>query len=660
MAMIKCKMCGGDLVLTQDSTVAECEYCGSLQTVPSSDNEKKLVQFERAERLRKNCDFDKAAGVYEAIVADFRQEAEAYWGLVLCKYGIEYVDDPATGKKIPTCHRSSFDSIMEDPNFDQTLENADVVARKVYREEAKVIEEIRKGIIEVSNKEDPYDIFICYKESDENGGRTLDSVLAQDIYDALTEKGYRVFFSRITLEDKLGQEYEPYIFAALNSAKVMIAVGTDYEYYNAVWVKNEWSRYLKLMAAGQKKTLIPCYKGIDAYDMPKEFTKLQAQDMGKVGAMQDLLRGIDKILAAPQPAKAESGIQEADIQRTIIYNNALEKMAEKKKKKKIAAYKEAIAKLESIAGWKDVDEQLEKAKAELKKLKKKRTIKRLIRWLIFLLILGAAGAYVFSLWLGELRGEFELGLNRMEMGRYEDAVTRFESARFYDDKEDDYGSAAEMKELAESKIAGGAAALEKLLAGTSNMMHDGFFYNPALLSGDDAVIDEMMAEMLGITIDEMGEIPAGEMEELYKVMVASGEIGINLEGQIQIYYGSDSTQYEVRCADDFAGIEYSGTVSYNVDTKEYNFMLADKVLKGRLTEKGIIIDGTEYYNGKYMVESIYAHAENLITEGQYREALLFMETNMYAMDMAGMFIEDYGQYQDNWQALYDVAVQKSY
>lgn len=31
----------------------------------------------------------------------------------------------------------------------------------------------------------------------------------------------------------------------------MLAIGTDYEYYNAVWVKNEWSQYLKLMAKGQ-------------------------------------------------------------------------------------------------------------------------------------------------------------------------------------------------------------------------------------------------------------------------------------------------------------------------------------------------------------------------------------------------------------------------
>ena len=296
MAVIKCKMCGGDLVLVEGQSVAECEYCGSKQTVPAADNEKKLIQFERAERLRKNCEFDKAAGLYEAIVSDFRQEAEAYWGLVLCKYGIEYVDDPATGKKIPTCHRSSFDSIMEDSDFEQALENADSVARRVYREEAKQIEEIRKGIIAVSANEQPYDIFICYKETDENGDRTLDSVLAQDIYDALTEKSYRTFFARISLEDKLGQEYEPCIFAALNSAKIMLAVGTDYEFYNAVWVKNEWSRYLKLMTKDKSKHLIPCFKGIDAYDMPKEFAKLQAQDLGKVGAMQDLLRGIEKIL----------------------------------------------------------------------------------------------------------------------------------------------------------------------------------------------------------------------------------------------------------------------------------------------------------------------------------------------------------------------------
>lgn len=321
MAIIKCKMCGGDLNIQSGVSVAECEYCGTQQTVPSADNEKKLNLFARANRLRASCDFDKASGVYEAIVADFPEEAEAYWGLVLCKFGIEYVDDPGTGKKVPTCHRSSFDSITDDANYEMTLENADVLARKVYREEARAIEELRKGIVEVSSKEDPYDIFICYKETDADGNRTLDSVLAQDIYDALTEKGYRVFFARITLEDKLGQEYEPYIFAALHSAKVMLVVGTDYEHFNAVWVKNEWSRFLGLISAGEKKTLIPCYKGIDAYDMPKEFAKLQAQDLGKIGAVQDILRGIEKIVSSTNNVPS---YQAADMVYTVAINRDVE------------------------------------------------------------------------------------------------------------------------------------------------------------------------------------------------------------------------------------------------------------------------------------------------------------------------------------------------
>ena len=99
MAVMKCKMCGGDLNVTEGVSVVECEYCGSRQTIPNQDSEKKLTLFARADRLRRANEFDKAAGIYESIVADFPTEAEAYWGLVLCRYGIEYVNDPATGKR---------------------------------------------------------------------------------------------------------------------------------------------------------------------------------------------------------------------------------------------------------------------------------------------------------------------------------------------------------------------------------------------------------------------------------------------------------------------------------------------------------------------------------------------------------------------------------
>ena len=315
MAVFKCKMCGGDLNITEADKVVECEYCGTTQTVPSADNEKKMTLFNRANRLRLNKEFDKAAALYEQLIAEFPEEAEAYWGLCLCDWGIEYVDDPATGEKKPTCHRASFESLMKDENYLLAMEYADVTAQRVYRREAQEIDRLNDAILSVSRNEKPYDVFICYKETDENGMRTHDSVLAQDIYDALTAKGLKVFFSRITLEDKLGRQYEPYIFAALNSAKVMLAIGTKYEYFQAVWVKNEWSRFLRLAAKDRSKVLIPCFRDMDPYDLPDEFKGLQAQDLGKLGAVQDLVRGVGKLLAKDAP-------KDGDVQQAAVSNPA--------------------------------------------------------------------------------------------------------------------------------------------------------------------------------------------------------------------------------------------------------------------------------------------------------------------------------------------------
>lgn len=296
MAVFKCKMCGGSLNVQDHSRIVECEYCGTRQTLPKLENEKTSGLFDRAGDLRRQNEFDKAEALYEQILEMDNTDAEVYWSLVLCKYGIEYVEEPGTGKRIPTIHRAQFTSIFADENFKKALEYADDEQRQLYNEEAGKIEQIQKDIIEISSKEEPFDVFICYKESDENGNRTEDSVIAYDLYQNLTKNGYKVFFSRVTLESKLGTAYEPYIFSALNSAKVMIVIGTKPEYFNAVWVKNEWSRFLKMMKEDKSKTLIPAYKNMNPYALPKEFSYLQAQDMSKLGFLQDITHGIDKIL----------------------------------------------------------------------------------------------------------------------------------------------------------------------------------------------------------------------------------------------------------------------------------------------------------------------------------------------------------------------------
>ena len=307
MAVLKCKMCGGELHFEKGATVCECEYCGSMNTLPVVDSDQEMNLFDRANYFRMANEFDKAENAYEKILDLDNSNAEAHWGIVLSRYGIEYVEDPKTHERIPTCHRVQLTSILSDPDYQAALEHADMIAKSEYQTQAERIAQIQKEILAISSKEKPYDVFICYKESDDSGKRTLDSTLAQDIYYGLKDAGYRVFFSKITLEDKLGQEYEPYIFAALNSAKVMVVVGTKPEYFNAVWVKNEWSRYLDLMKNDHSRLLIPCYRDMNPYNLPDELSMLQSQDMGKIGFMQDLLRGIKKVLDVTEKS-GSSGI----------------------------------------------------------------------------------------------------------------------------------------------------------------------------------------------------------------------------------------------------------------------------------------------------------------------------------------------------------------
>lgn len=314
MPALKCKMCGGDLEIAQDTQICTCQYCGSTMTLPRLDDERRTALYDRASQFRQGSEFDRAMGVYESILTEDRTDAEAYWSLVLCKYGVVYVEDPESRRRVPTCSRAQLTPIFADADYQTGLSYASAAAREIYIAQARQIDAIQQGILAVSAKEEPFDVFISYKETDEfTGGRTPDSVIGQELYDELEEDGYKVFFSRVTLENALGSAYEPTIFAALQSARVMVVIGTKPEYFNATWVKNEWGRYLALIREGADKTLVPVFRNMSGYDLPPEFAHLQAQDMGKLGAMQDLVRGIRKLVPREAPASTAAPVHTAEI-----------------------------------------------------------------------------------------------------------------------------------------------------------------------------------------------------------------------------------------------------------------------------------------------------------------------------------------------------------
>lgn len=319
--ILKCKICGGNLEVEENSRTAICEYCGNEQSLPKIHNESKQKLYERANHFRMNNEYDKATALYENILNEDSEDSEIYWQLVLCEYGVEYVKDKKTDRYLPTCNRTKTISIFANNNYKQAIKYANDEQKNIYEQEAQKIDAIQKNAIEIANNEEPFDIFICYKETDETGNRTKDSVLAQDIYNNLTKQGYKVFFSRITLENKLGTEYEPYIFSALNSSKIMIVIGTQKEFVNSVWVKNEWSRFLSIAKEKTDKVLIPCYKEMDPYDLPEEFAHLQALNLEKIGIITDLQNKISEILrknSNTQKNKIKPKISKKIIRNVIV------------------------------------------------------------------------------------------------------------------------------------------------------------------------------------------------------------------------------------------------------------------------------------------------------------------------------------------------------
>lgn len=334
MGALKCKMCGSNLEIEDSITVCKCEKCGTSQTVPDIEDDKELKLFERAGRLRFNCDFDKAAGIYNTITDSYPEEAEGYWGLILCKYGIEYADD-ASGEKVPVCHRISYDSVMDDEDFELVMENSDSESRAIFREEAKIIEENRKKYIQIAESEQPYDIYISYRAKDDNGDKTAVSEIAGYLYNKLTSVGYRVFLSEAALKGKKRLDCEPYIYSALNSANVMLALGTSYDDYNDVWVKNEWNRYLEIAEKNKNKCLIPCYKDVDEYDIPKEFAGLKVCQLGNDDTFNNIMAEIVNVVKpesvnqpAPEPEKAEPAeeieLEEIEIIEPVDINKLLD------------------------------------------------------------------------------------------------------------------------------------------------------------------------------------------------------------------------------------------------------------------------------------------------------------------------------------------------
>ncbi|MBQ2989293.1 MAG: leucine-rich repeat protein [Clostridia bacterium] len=291
-----CNYCGeGDFERRGGKWV--CTSCGSHKPEIITGEETTLL-YTAYQKLRL-ADFAEAESEFDDILRKYPESPTAYWGRLMARYGIKYERD-FDGSMIPTCYAASIESLTAAQDYQMALKYADGDSKAFYQSQVHYIERVRKEWIEKAKKEKPYDIFLCYKESDLPNGieRTKDSLAMQELYVHLTGKGYRVFYSHESLREKVGEKYEPYIFNALSTAKVMIVYGSKPEYITSVWMKNEWMRYEKRMKAGEKKqdSLLVACEGFQPRELPTVLASKQCLNAKDKSFYSDLDEAIEKII----------------------------------------------------------------------------------------------------------------------------------------------------------------------------------------------------------------------------------------------------------------------------------------------------------------------------------------------------------------------------
>ncbi|MBR2391112.1 MAG: TIR domain-containing protein [Clostridia bacterium] len=304
--VIRCSSCGSSAVENIGNNIGKCKHCGSTMLLPRQ-NEEIVSLLNAAYVYRENFNYDLAIKSYQFVLEKDSNELSAYEGILLSKYGIEYVKDSYTGKLIPTCHRAHFKSIFEDDYYKTLTMLANDQQKQVIEAKAKEIDVLQKAIERQLQNEQEYDVFISYKATDKNGEKTEDSVIAREIYEELTKKNYRVFLAEKSLENRIGSEYEPIIFKALHTSSVFILVGTSKENVEANWVRNEWSRFIDRIKNNEdlpSGCFIPVFKGMNPYDMPKiNNTFVQGVDASKLGYAITIVDGVSKMLKPEEDKK---------------------------------------------------------------------------------------------------------------------------------------------------------------------------------------------------------------------------------------------------------------------------------------------------------------------------------------------------------------------
>lgn len=126
-----------------------------------------------------------------------------------------------------------------------------------------------------------YQVFISFRNSYDNGARTKDADMAEELYYALEKQGIHAFYSNISIHQEGVADFGQMIDIALEECEILIAVGTSVENMESAWVKHEIDTHRNEMLSGNKNESISALcsyitNDIRPKDLPMALRKNQA------------------------------------------------------------------------------------------------------------------------------------------------------------------------------------------------------------------------------------------------------------------------------------------------------------------------------------------------------------------------------------------------
>ena len=372
----KCKTCEAQLTALAEEAqngLVTCPYCKNVWTIPKKETSPAALSFFRmGEHDLDTCKFEDALSAYQKAAELDKEEPEAYFGMALATYKVQYLKDEVADppRLQPICHEVSEKVFSTDKNYLKAIELATREQKRIYRERAMEIDEIRDRFEELKESGLDYDCFLCVKVSSEDGGTTQDSHEALRIYNYLKEKGYMPFYSEAIMGSRTGSDYEAHILYALYTSECMLIVCSDEEYLKTKWVKNEYTRFSAMIANEEKErdAVTFVYRGKPIEKLPGRNGKLQGIDLAKPTAYAAIADYVERHTpAAKARREAEEKKRRAEEEaRNREFSELKEKLAQMERERASAASPANLSPAELLAMMRKAEEE-EKRKREEEK-----------------------------------------------------------------------------------------------------------------------------------------------------------------------------------------------------------------------------------------------------------------------------------------------------